>query len=298
MQVGLILPHTGAGATPQHVKVFAELAERCGFHGLWAVDHLVLPHHVESLYPLGRQPAPVDDGEVAALLRPNLELITTLTWVAAHTNRIELGSSVAVLPIRNPLTNALQLATLDRMSGGRLVYGVGIGWLEEEVRALGLPWADRGRRSEEHIELLRTVWSAEGELVEFHGDFYDFGLIDADPRPMQRTVPILIGGHSVAALDRAARIGDGWIAAPMPPDVLAGRIVELRARCERHGRDATELRIVGSMRAGGKLPTAAAVAAFADAGVDHLQIELGLARGPGELEMVEHIAAEVLPQVR
>lgn len=297
MQLGLILPHTGEGATPHHVKAFAQLAERCGFHGLWGVDHLVLPHHVKSLYPLGRQPSPVADGEVASLLRPNLELITTLTWVAAHTDRIALGSSVAVLPIRNPLTNARQLATLDWCSGGRLTYGVGIGWLEEEARALGLPWADRSRRAEEHISLLRAVWTAREQLVEFHGEFYDFDLIDADPRPMQPTIPILIGGHSDAALDRAARIGDGWIAAPMPPSALADRISDLRERAEGHDRGPTDLRIVGSMRAGGKLPALELLTAYADAGVDHLQVELGLPRGPAELEAVEQIATELLPHV-
>lgn len=296
MQVGLILPHTGEGATPQHVKAFAQLAERCGFHGLWAVDHLVLPHHVESLYPLGRAPAPVADGAVADLLRPNLELITTLTWVAAHTHTIELGSSVAVLPIRNPLTNARQLATLDRCSGGRLSYGVGIGWLEEEARALGLPWANRGRRADEHIELLRTVWSSDAQLVEFHGEFYDFDLIDADPRP-QRPIPILIGGHSDAALDRAARIGDGWIAAPMPAAALAARIADLRHRASELGRDPDGLRIVGCVRVGGAPLAHDTLVAYADAGVDHLQLELGLPRGARELEAVEQIGRDLLGEV-
>lgn len=296
MQVGLILPHTGEGATPEHVKAFAQLAERCGFQGLWGVDHLVLPHHVDSLYPLGRTPSPVVDGAVADLLRPNLELITTLTWVAAHTDTIELGTSVAVLPIRNPLTNARQLATLDRCSGGRLTYGVGIGWLEEEARALGMPWAERGRRTEEHIELLRAVWTSAEQLVEFHGEFYDFDLIDAEPRPMH-TIPILIGGHSDAALDRAARIGDGWIAAPMPAAALGDRIAALRSRAAAYGRDPMELRIVASMRCGGSPPTLQTLAAFAEAGVDHLQLELGLPRGEQELEAVELIGSDLLARV-
>ena len=134
---------------------------------------------------------------------------------------MKLGTSVAVLPIRNAVANARQLSTLDVYSGGRVLYGVGVGWLREEAEAMSMPWDRRGKRSEEHIALLRALWCADGDLVEFHGEFHDIPPMDPEPRPVQRPIPILIGGHSDVALERAGRIGDGWIAAQMSPSVVA-----------------------------------------------------------------------------
>src|SRR4029077_7481153 len=110
---------------------------------------------------------------VAALLSPNYEMMTTLAWVAGFTTRIKLGTGIAVLPIRNAVHNARALATLDIYSGGRVLCGVGAGWLREEAEAMGMPWDRRGARSEEHIALMRTVWCAEGDVIEFHGEFHD-----------------------------------------------------------------------------------------------------------------------------
>ena len=130
-------------------------------------------------------------------------------------------------PQRGARTPA-QLATLDVYSGGRVLYGVGVGWLREEAEAMGMPWDRRGRRSEEHIALLRALWCADGDLVEFHGEFHDLPPMDPEPRPVQRPIPILIGGHSDIALERAGRIGDGWIAAPMSPAPLAEHWAKVR----------------------------------------------------------------------
>ena len=114
---------------------------------------MVMPHHTDSLYTLGRKPAPIGDDAVSGLLSPNYELHTTLTWVAGFTERVKLGTAVAVLPIRNAVANARQVATLDVYSGGRVLYGVGAGWLREEAEAMNMPWDRRGRRTEEHIAL-------------------------------------------------------------------------------------------------------------------------------------------------
>lgn len=272
MDIGLVLPHTGPTTSPTFIRDFAQTAEATGISRLWAVDHLVLPHHVDSAYVLGSKPSKVADGWLSDNLAPNYEMVSTLAWVAGQTTTIGLGTSISVLTLRNPLLNARQLATLDVLSGGRLSYGVGIGWMREEAAAMGIPWHRRAARSEEHIELLRVLWTAPGRQVEFHGEFYDFAPIDPEPRPLQRPIPILIGGHSTAALDRAARIGDGWISAPMPATRLAGLLNELRRLAEEHGRPYSALIKVASTKFDTTSSFAKAVDSYRDLGVDHLQV--------------------------
>ena len=246
MDVGVTIPHTGRNASPAWVREYCTAAEQLGFDSLWGVDHLVMPHHTDSDYTLGRKPAKIGDDAVSGLLSPNYEMMTTLTWVAGFTERMKLGTAVAVLPIRNAVHNARALATLDVYSGGRVVYGVGVGWLREEAEAMGMPWDRRGARSEEHIALMRTLWCAEGDLVEFHGEFHDLPPMDPEPRPVQRPIPILIGGHSDIALERAGRIGDGWIAAQMSPERVAEHWPRVLESAERNGRDPASVRLFTS----------------------------------------------------
>jgi probable F420-dependent oxidoreductase len=243
MEIGVRIPHTGAQASPGFVREWCVVAERAGYGSLWGVDHVVMPRRVDSKYPLGRVPAALDDDAVSDLLSPNFELMTTLAFVAAVTERIGIVTAVAVLSIRNAVLNARQLATIDRYAGGRLVFGVGVGWLEEEARAMQMPWDRRGLRAEEHIALLRAIWTASGKHVEFHGEFWDVPAMDPEPKPVQQPIPILIGGHSDAAIERAARIGDGWIAGNMSPERLASFLPRLRAAAERNERDPASLLI-------------------------------------------------------
>ncbi len=274
MEMGLVLPHTGPLASPSFIRDFAQEAEGHGFSRLWAVDHLVLPYHVTSLYVLGRQPTPVADGWLSDNLAPNFEMMTTLSWVAGQTTTIGLGTSVAVLPLRNPIANARQLATLDAFSGGRLIYGVGAGWLREEATAMGVPWDRRGARSEEHVALLRTLWCANDPYVEFHGQFYDFAPMDPRPQPAQRPVPILVGGHSETALDRAARIGDGWISAPTSSGRLAELISKLERLAEAHGRPLASLYKVAATTYSDSRSFSESYDACRRLGIDHLQVLL------------------------
>jgi probable F420-dependent oxidoreductase len=241
MEIGVRIPHVGASASPELIREWCTLADDAGFGVLWGVDHVIMPRHVESKYLLTREPISIADGALSAQLAPNFELMTTLAFVAAITTRIKLATGVAVLPIRNALLNARQLATVDRHSGGRLLYGVGVGWLKEEADAMNMPWDHRGSRVDEHIELLRTIWTATGPYVEFHGRYWTVPSIDPEPRPAQRPIPVLIGGHSTAAMDRAARLGDGWIAAGVSPGRLAELLDLLKASCERHNRDPATL---------------------------------------------------------
>lgn len=274
MEIGVVLPHTGPGASAARIRDVALQAERAGLDGLWAVDHLVLPHRVDSPYVLGREPAAIADGAIGRQLAPNYELLTTLAWVAGLTERIALGTSILVLPARSAVANARQLATLDELSGGRLRVGVGAGWLREEVEAVGMPWDRRGARTDEHIALLRHLWSAEGDTVEFHGEFHDLPPMHPDPRPRQRPVPIYVGGHSDAAVDRAGRIGDGWITAPMSAARVAERWERVREVAERHRRDPDALSLVASASASGGRSRADLVAEYAAVGVTHLQFQL------------------------
>ena len=224
MEVGVRIPHTGRRATPDFVRSWCVAAERLGYDSLWGVDHVVMPRRVASRYVLPRRPATIADDAVSDLLSPNFELMTTLAFVAAVTERIKLGTSVAVLPIRNAVLNARQLATVDRYSGGRLLYGVGVGWLREEADAMGMPWDRRGARSDEHVALLRALWTAEGRHVAFQGEFHDVPPMDPEPRPVQR--PIYCGARpgdrTVEALRRYRDLGVHSLQVPLAaPDDLA-----------------------------------------------------------------------------
>lgn len=298
MQFGLKIPHTGREASPQWVRDFSVAAETAGWDSLWAVDHMVMPHHTDSRYTLGRKPADIGDDAVSGLLSPNYEMMTTLTWVAGFTERVKLGTSVAVLPIRNAVANARHLSTLDVYSGGRVLYGVGVGWLREEAEAMGMPWDRRGKRSEEHIALLRALWCAEGDLVEFHGEFHELPPMDPEPRPVQRPIPILIGGHSDIALERAGRIGDGWIAAQMSPERVAEHWPKVQEAAERNGRDPASLQLVTSISGRSELPLGDLLAQYGDLGVGHVQLGLDAPTQQETLDRIRDVAENVLPGLR
>jgi probable F420-dependent oxidoreductase len=290
LQVGVRIPHTGRGASPERIRAWCQAAERAGFDSVWGVDHIVMPERVESLYPLPRRPTAIADNGVSVLLAPNFELMTTLSFVAAVTERIKIGTSIAVLPIRNAVLNARQVATVDRLSGGRLLYGVGVGWLREEADAMGMPWDRRGARAEEHIALLRAIWTAPGDHVEFHGEFWDLPAMDPEPRPVQQPIPILVGGHTAVAMQRAARVGDGWIAGPMSSDRLAELMIELRAACTRYGRDPRSLPVDCAAPRG---PVSATdLRRYADAGAHSLLVALESS------DDLHRFADEVLSTVR
>jgi probable F420-dependent oxidoreductase len=298
MQIGLTIPHTGRLASPEWVREYCTLAEATGWDSLWGMDHMVMPQHTESEYLLGRKPAKIEDDAVAGLLSPNYEMMTTLTWVAGFTDRIMLGTGIAVLPIRNAVHNARALATLDVYSGGRVLYGVGVGWLKEEAEAMSMPWDRRGARSEEHIALLRALWCAEGDVVEFHGAFNEIPPMHPEPRPVQRPIPILIGGHTDIALERAGRIGDGWIAGQMSPGRVAEHWPHVLESAERNGRDPASLMLVTSVSDRTDLPLLDLLSEYRDVGVDHVYIGVRRKSREETLDMIRDAAENVLPELR
>jgi probable F420-dependent oxidoreductase len=288
MEIGIRIPHTGALATPELVAEWCRFADLAGFDLLWGIDHVVMPERVESKYVLGREPASIGPGAVSKQMAPNFELMTTMAYVAAITERIKLGIAVQVLTIRNAVLNARQLATVDRYSGGRLVLGVGVGWLKEEADTMNMPWDRRGARAEEHIALLRTIWTAPGDHIEFHGEFWDFAPMDPEPRPVQQPIPILIGGHGEKAIDRAVRIGDGWVGAGVSAGRLAELLPVLRAAASRHGRDVSTLPIY--CRCGAA--TVDDLRPYEDLGVQAVQVDIAT------FDDLKRFADEVLPQLR
>jgi probable F420-dependent oxidoreductase len=210
MQIGIHLPHVGRKAGPEAIRRAAEQAEELGFADVWVSEHIILPK--DAPYP-----------PTALFYEP----ITTLTWAAAFTHRVRLGTSVLVLPWRHPLPLAKELSTLQNLSNGRLILGAGVGWLEAEFAALGVPFAERGRRMDESIAMLRAVWMQDP--VSFPTRY-----IPADVRDMRMLphpvapIPIWIGGRADAAIARAAR-NDGWHGSQISPDQAAPIIARLRA---------------------------------------------------------------------
>jgi probable F420-dependent oxidoreductase len=214
----------------------AGFAEDLGFESLWTTEHIVVPFGYESTYPYaksGRMP----EGEDATMP----ESLVWLSFMAAATSTIRLGTGVLVVPQRHPLVLAKAVATLDVLSGGRMMLGVGSGWLEEEFDALGLPFDDRGDRTDEAIRLMRTVWTED--VPSFHGRFSSFDAVYVRPQPIQRPVPIVIGGHSARAARRAGELGDGFFPASADYSILPRLIETAREHAERAGRDPQALEI-------------------------------------------------------
>lgn len=239
MEFGFSLPGRGPLASPDVVLGMAERAEALRYASLFVTDHVVLPVSTAgSVYPYSAS------GQFPGGSRQDyLEPLVMLSHLARATRRIKLGTSVLVVPYRNPVLTAKMLATIDVLSGGRVILGAGVGWLEEEFVALGAPpFPERGRVTDEYLALMRAVWTTDP--VTFEGRYYRVHDVHVLPKPVQRGgIPIWVGGHTDSALRRAATLGDGWhpIALRPPgllvPDDYAIRVKQLRAWAEAAGRD-------------------------------------------------------------
>src|SRR5579872_1491613 len=201
MRLGIHLPHIGRKASPEAIRRAAVQAEELGFADVWVSEHIIVPK--DAMYP----PSPVF-----------WDPVLTLTWAAAVTKRVRLGTSVIVLPMRHPLPLAKELATLQNLSGGRLILGAGVGWLESEFAALGVPFHERGRRMDEGIAMMRAVWSQDP--VTFDAKYIPSEIRDMTmlPQPIS-PIPMWHGSRSEPAHRRTIRIGDGWHGTGSPKDV-------------------------------------------------------------------------------
>jgi probable F420-dependent oxidoreductase len=205
-----------------------------------------------------------------------------LAYVAAAAPTLRLGTCILILPQRNPLVLAKELATLDNLSGGRVELGIGVGWMREEFEALGVPWERRGPRTDEYVDALRTIWS--GSHVEFHGEFVDFEPLTCTPRPAQGAdIPILVGGDTPAAIRRAAKIADGCYPGEGVPERLASLIERLRQECDKQERDPNEVEINAMFGAQMGDPEAG-VEQMSDMGVGRIMVPAFFFAGDGGLE--------------
>jgi probable F420-dependent oxidoreductase len=250
MQYGIHLPHAGEQASPALIRRFAIQAEELGLDDIWVSEHIIVPRDKFPRSPLFYDP------------------VLTLTWAAAVTTRVRLGTSVLVLPMRHPLPLAKELATLQNLSEGRLILGAGVGWLEPEFAALGVPFAERGRRLDEGLAMMRAVWTQDP--VTFHSRTIPAVIEGMTMTPMPvLPIPLWLGGSSDAALRRTVRVADGWHGSGLTPAAAAPIVQRLRA-----ARPEAEFVISIRLHWNGRDPAVLkdAVEGFAAIGVQHIMI--------------------------
>lgn len=254
MKLGLFNINMGSNATPDQLAATARAAEAAGFESLWAGEHIVLPDPQVPPSPMGPQD-------------PALDSIVALTWAAAATSTIRIATGIVILPQRNPVVLAKEIASLDVLSDGRFMFGVGVGYLEPEFRAIGANFADRGAVTDDHLDAMARLWY--DDHPEHHGPFSDFAGVDAHPRPVQRPIPIVIGGRSQPAYRRAVGRGHGWYGFAMTPEDVSASIAGLRSAADRIDRPEELGRLEISVTPRVRL-TPETAAAFAAIGVDRL----------------------------
>lgn len=261
-------------------------AEAAGFESVWGGEHVILPSSIDSRYPY------TADGKIPAT--PDTPIPDPLIWLAfaaAAAPTLRLGTCILIVPQRNPLVLAKELATLDRLSGGRVELGLGVGWLREEFDALGVPWERRGARNDEYIEAMRLLWS--GPEVEFHGEFVDFPAVTCSPRPVQSSIPILVGGDTEAAIDRAVRIADGYFPGEGDAERLAALMTRVRTAAERAGRDPESIEI-NAMFGHQMADPVAGAEQLAEMGVGRAMVPAFFFAGPGGLDRLSEFGERVI----
>jgi probable F420-dependent oxidoreductase len=256
MKFGLFGVTMGVMSRPAGLAEMARAAEDAGFDSLWAGEHVVLPDP-------RRPPSPMDPRD------PALDPVVGLTWAAAHTTHLRLGTGIIILPQRNPVVLAKELASLDVLSGGRLIFGVGVGYLEPEFRAIGANFAERGPVTDEYLDAIAHLWYEEHPA--YHGRFVDFAGIDAHPRPAQRPVPLVVGGHTARAYRRATTRAHGWFGFGLDREGTTRGVEGLRRAAGQVERPSGFGEIEITVAPRGPI-TAERVDAFAELGVHRLVV--------------------------
>ncbi len=303
MDWGVHLPHLGRAVGRGALMNFARELDALGVHSGWVSDHICWPAKIASKYPYTADGSFAPPPDMAWL-----DPLGTLTFVAACTERLRLGTTVLILPYRQPVMTAKQLATLDVLSEGRVILGAGIGWMREEAEILGMPFDARGARSDEQLELFEVLFR-EPE-PEFAGRFYRLPKVGFEPKPVQNPIPVWIGGHSPAAFRRVARFGSAFHAAFQPLPTVQREWGEVRRACEAIDRDPAAL--VLSLRvyldpdgvmdpevsiAGSPEEMLETISTMRSVGIGHLLLD-PVARGgiEGRLDAVRRFMAEVAPR--
>jgi probable F420-dependent oxidoreductase len=298
MKLGICLPHYGRPIEPSRLIQLAARAEEVGLDSVWVTDHVIVPRDASLIYR-----------------EDMLDPLAVLPWLAGVTERIALGTSVIVLPYRSPLPVAKLLASVDVLSGGRLIVGVAVGWLEGEFAALGVPFRERGRRTDEAIELFRAVWTQE--YPEIKTANHHLTGVKASPLPLQKPrPPILVGGSSDAALRRAARLGDGWHASSLAPSAFRASALAVSNHwkdAKREGEPELTLRVpllidgihrpavdpalLGARHIvrGTLANVARELRQYQSAGCNHVALEVSYSTYPAILDTIDVLAEEIRP---
>ncbi len=312
IRFGFSLTGRGLLADREAITTLARRAEALGYDSIWVTDRLLIPVESRSPYPYSPTGAfPLGPDE------PWLEPLTAVTYLATITERISVGTSVLVIPYRNPVVTAKALATADYLSNGRIILGAGVGWWREEFAALGVPFEDRAARTLEYLRVMKEIWTRP--RVAFDGRFVRIAEAGGvRPHPAREPhIPIWIGGHSDAALRRVVAVGDGWHPlglrppAALYPDELAAKVRRLRDMAVAAGRDPVAITIsfkaplrleeaAGSARvplSGAPSQVVEDLGAYVAAGVQHFVLDFSVTTLPAMLEVLERFAAEVRPRV-
>jgi probable F420-dependent oxidoreductase len=309
MKFGVFLPVSGRAASRKTLIEAAQQAEALGYDSVWAADRLVIPWKIDTAYPYGKEATFIVPPD-----RPFFDTMTCLAFLAGCTEKIELGMSVMVMPYRHPLHWARIATTIDQLSTGRFILGVGVGWMEEEFAAMNVAFKERGKMSDEQLTLLKHLWYEEH--ITFHGSYYNVDDIAFLPKPhRQPRVPIWVGGEGKPAQRRAGRFGDAWFPyfVRITPEELAAGFDNVRAEAKQAGRNPEDVELACclpvelSLTAGPPITdylkgsvdqVAARLKQFMDVGVTHIGLQFMIPHYPERREQIERFAKEALPLLK
>ena len=285
MKISIIPINVGVSSVDAMIGL-ARKAEDVGVESLWTFEHAIVPNDYSSKYPYSA------DGKMGVTPETNfVDPLIALSAIARETSRVRLGTGVNILPQTNPLLLAKQAASLDFVSGGRFMLGVGIGWLREEFEAMGTPFERRGARFDEYIEAMRKVWS--GDTVEHESEHLHWTGFKSHPVPVQSPFPVVIGGSKGKAFERIARFGQGWFAPTVSVDQLKPMLESLAKACAEVGRDPAEVEISSMWIPAMGLDS---VRQFEEIGVGRLIVPVQ-ALGGNPIEALDGLAEDVLAKL-
>lgn len=309
MQLGVFLPISGRAASRETLMQAARQAESLGYDSVWAADRIIIPWQIDTVYPYSKEATFIVPPD-----RPFFEPLTCLAFLAGCTEKIRLGMSVMVLPYRHPLYWAKIATTLDHLSSGRLIMGVGVGWMEEEFNALAATFAERGQVSDEQLRLLEKLW--RDERVTFEGKHYALKDIAFNPKPLQKPrIPIWVGGEGRLAQRRAGTYGDAWFPyfVRITSGELSRRFENVKRSAREAGRNPAALTFACCLPIeltpadvaqepdylkGSTSQVSKALQKFRDVGVAHIGLQFMVPHWPERQEQIERFAKEVLPALR
>ncbi|MBV1881890.1 MAG: LLM class F420-dependent oxidoreductase [Pseudomonadales bacterium] len=287
MKFGISFATAGPYATPDLFETLVLTAEEVGIESIWAIEHVVLPQNFKSKYPYSKDGS-FPGGETASMPDP----VVALSYAAGMTKNLKLATGMMILPQRNPLYVAKEWASLDVLSRGRAIMGAGIGWLEEEFDAVGVPFKERAGRTEESIKAIRSLWKKEPEA--FEGKYYQWPPLNSNPKPVQQGgVPIIIGGNVEGAARRAARVGDGFYPASGSMKTLPALLDTIKDECSKINRDPSEIEITLSA---GKLDVDK-VARYKELGVSRMLIAPPAYDADGLKRALDDFAENIITKV-